>query len=76
MIAYFVAGNFWLFVTLLLIVGRQDGQYQNTSAWFGIGASFYPPLYGLLVFVVLLISVYFFLCYMRSIPEPESDETE
>lgn len=77
MIAYFVAGNFWLFVTLLLIVGRENMRSQpDMVAWFGMGNWFYPGTYGFLVFVVLLISVFFFICYKRTIPKPESNDME
>lgn len=53
----FYMANFWLFVTLMLIVGRTPERYSPTRySCFGYGY-FNPFAYGLLVVIVLSVSL-------------------
>ena len=57
---YFVAGNFWLFVSLLLFVGKTYERSSPTRySFLGVGHWFTPLGYNLLVALTFLIAVCF-----------------
>lgn len=57
---YFLAGNFWLLMALLLLIGRKAERYQPTFySFFGIGGWLSPIAYGFLIFACVVIGVIF-----------------
>lgn len=47
---YFAAGNLWLLVSLLLVVGRTWERSQPTMySFFGVGGWYYPETYNVWV---------------------------
>lgn len=55
---YFVAGNFWLFVALALLVGKT---YERSAplrySFFGLGHWFTPFGYHLLIALIFLLAL-------------------
>ena len=50
MTRFFVMGNVWLVLTLLMVLGNHVERDQPTMvAFFGLGAWLYPETYNLLV---------------------------
>ena len=59
---YFLAANFWLFVTLLLIVGRTfERDLPTRYSIFHLGRWFSPGTYWLLVAFPFVVSLCFFI---------------
>ncbi|MBN1124236.1 MAG: hypothetical protein JXA82_04450 [Sedimentisphaerales bacterium] len=57
MLRYFVAGHFWLLVTLLLLIGRKAWRAGPTRySCFGAG-SFTPTVYNLILLGTLVITI-------------------
>lgn len=64
---YFMAGNFWLFMALLLVLGKT---YERSSplrySSFGMGHWFTPAGYNLLVLLVFALALLFFFLDLKA----------
>ena len=60
MTKYFVAGNVWLIVALILILGKKNVSWLGCS-FFGVGGEVNVATYGLMIFVSIVLSVTFFI---------------
>lgn len=57
--AYFIVGNLWLFIALVLLLGRNVARTQPTMySFFGIGGWYYPAPYGFMVVVCVVLGVF------------------
>ena len=67
--AHFIAGNVWLLVSLVLLLGRNVERTQPTLySFFGVGGWYYPVPYGLMVLVCAAIGVAFLVTACRKRP--------
>jgi hypothetical protein len=62
---YFVSGNLWLFVGLLLWIGRADGGNTPRYTFLGFGRRLDSSEYALVTFVPLAIAGIYFAIYRR-----------
>ena len=62
---YFIAGNFWLFLSLLIFLGRHTERTQPTRVSFlGFGTWFSPAGYAIIPILCLIVAgIFFFLCW-------------
>ncbi|MBN1817602.1 MAG: hypothetical protein JW828_09580 [Sedimentisphaerales bacterium] len=66
MLRYFVAGHCWLFVTLLLVVGRKAWRAGPVRySCFGAG-SFSPTVYTLLLLGTLAVTIGCFIAMWKT----------
>ena len=64
---YFVAGNGWLFLGFLLVVGKTFERSQPLRySFFGAGHWFTPLGYHLLLTLVLLLALTYFWIYFKT----------
>jgi hypothetical protein len=67
MFRYFVVGNGWLLIALVLSLGKQVMRTEpEMNAFFGIGHWYPPEGYNFLTFLVLVVAVYFFVLYAKT----------
>ena len=60
MTRYFVAGNLWLAISLVLILGRKFERSEPTMySFFGVGQWLYPGSYNLLILVCIALGIGF-----------------
>ncbi len=62
---YFVAGNFWLFVSLVVFLSQKAERVAPTRVSFlGLGSWFRPATYNAVVLLCLAVAIAFF-CLSR-----------
>ncbi len=67
MTRFFVAGNVWLVLALLMVLGSHVERHQPTMvAFFGLGAWFYPETYNGLVGLCVAAAVVCFALAWRT----------
>lgn len=58
MTRFFIFGNFWLFVALVLVIGRTTARTQPTLySFFDIGGWYYPTTYNLWIGVCMAAAI-------------------
>ncbi len=58
MTGYFIAGNFWLFAALVMVLGRKVARTQPTMySFFDVGGWYYPGTYNLWIGVCLIAAL-------------------
>jgi hypothetical protein len=58
---YFTAGNVWLLVALILVIGKKAVYYGQgpQRSFFGVGGDYTPEVYGLMVLTCLAAGIIF-----------------
>ncbi len=57
MTRFFVAGNFWLFTALVLVLGRKVARTQPMMySFFDVGGWYYPGTYNFWIGVCLMVA--------------------
>jgi len=55
---YFIAGNIWLVLALVLLVGRNVARSSPTMySFFKVGAWLYPATYNLIVLAAVVLGI-------------------
>lgn len=67
MLRYFIAGNVWLIVALIVFLGRSHARSQPTLyCFFGVGRWMYPSSYSLVMLLCVGLGVAFLILAVRS----------